>query len=425
MLGRGLRFHKGKLLVFVASFLIALYGISAAFYGKVVAKDEAYKELSVFMEVLRKVSDDYVEAPNMNSVQEGAMRGLVDALDPYCSFLSKEQYDALQKRKAVGNAGMGLVLSKRSDVIYVVACERNGAAAEAGIRPGDYLLAINGKDVENQSILEVDSYLHGAAGAKIKLTLFRSSRTTKPLELEVALKDPIGNRVDSKMLEGNVGFLDVNSLSDSSVEQLKVRLKTLISAGAKKLILDLRDCAEGAPKDGADLTNFFMRSGVIYSSQNRQGEKVQVIEATPEKFITDLPLVVLIDGSTAGAAEIAAGALKDQGRATVVGEKSFGLGSAQKTIQLKSGAVLILSTAKFCTPKGKIIQDEALSKTGIVPNVQAPEEEKRQDLIVESFYDEQEEAIKFRQLQEKIEKIQLDKALEILSQETVPAKIAA
>ena len=132
MLGRGFRFHKGKLLVFVASFLIALYGMSAAFYGKVVAKDEAYKELSVFMEVLRKVSDEYVEAPNMNSVQEGAMRGLIDALDPYCSFLSKEQYEALQKRKASGNAGLGIVLSKRSDVIYVVSCERDGAARRGG-----------------------------------------------------------------------------------------------------------------------------------------------------------------------------------------------------------------------------------------------------------------------------------------------------
>jgi carboxyl-terminal processing protease len=152
---------------------------------------------------------------------------------------------------------------------------------------------------------------------------------------------------------------------------------------------------------------------------------VEVVEATPEKFITDLPLVVMIDGSTAGAAEITAGALKDHARATVVGEKSFGVGSAQKTIQLKSGAVLILSTAKFCTPKGKVIQNETMVKAGIVPDVQAPEDEKRQDLIVESFYDEQEEVAKYRQLQEKIEKIQLDKALEILSKETVPAKIAA
>jgi len=421
MAGIGIRFHKGKLLVFVASFLIALYGISAAFYGKVVAKDEAYKELSVFMEVLHKVSDEYVEAPNMNGVQEGAMRGLIDALDPYCSFLSKEQYEALQKRKAGGDAGLGIILSKRSDVIYVVSVERGGAAAEAGIRPGDYLLAVNGKDVENQSIMEVDSFLHGTVGGKVKLTLFRSSRTTKPVEVEMALKDPLPNPVESKMLEGNTGFLDVVSLGNSS-EQIKLKLKTLVSAGAKKVILDLRDCADGTSKDGADLANYFMHSGTIYYSQNRQGEKVQVVEAAPDKFVTDLPMVVLIDGSTAGAAEIAAGALKDNGRATVVGEKSFGTGSAQKTIQLKSGAVLVLSIAKFFTPSGKIIQDETLVKAGISPDVQAPEDEKRTDLIVESYYDEQEEAAKYKQLQEKIEKIQLDKALEILSKEKTPAK---
>jgi carboxyl-terminal processing protease len=424
MLGRGLRFHKGKVLVFAASFLIALYGISAAYYGKVVAKNDAYKELSVFMDVLTRVSDDYVEAPDMNKVQEGAMRGLVDALDPYCSVLSKEQYEALQKRKASGNAGLGIVLSKRSDVVYVVSCDRDSPAQEAGIRPGDYLLAINGQDVENQSVLEVDSLLRGAPGTLVKVTLFRNSRT-KPLELEMALRNSPGNLVDSRILDGNVGLLDVSSLVDASAEQAKIKLKTLISAGARKIVLDLRDCAEGSPKDGADLANYFMRSGVIYYSQNRQGEKVQVVEASPEKFITDLPLVVLIDGSTAGAAEIAAGALKDNDRAAIVGEKSFGVGSAQKTVQLKSGAILILSTAKFYTPKGKIIQDEALTKAGIVPDVQAPEDEKRQDLLVESFYDEQEEAAKFRQLREKIDKIQLDKALEILAREKAPLKKAA
>jgi carboxyl-terminal processing protease len=424
MFGRGWRFHKVKVLVFAASFLIALYGISAAFYGKVVAKDEAYKELSVFMEVLHKVSDEYVEAPDMNSVQEGAMRGLIDALDPYCSFLSKDQYEALQKRKESGNAGLGIILSKRSEVVYVVSCERDSPAQEAGIRPGDYVLAVNGKDVENQSVLEVDSLLRGAPGTKVKLALFRNSRT-KPLEVEMSLKNSTGNAVDSRILDGNVGLLDVSSLAGSAVEQAKVKLKTLISAGAKKLILDLRDCADGAPKDGADLANYFMASGVIYYSQNRQGEKVQTVEATPEKFVADLPLVVLIDGSTAGAAEIAAGALKDNDRAGIVGEKSFGVGSAQKTVQMKSGAVLIISTAKFYTPKGKIIQDEVLAKAGIVPNVQAPEEEKRQDLLVESFYDEAEEAIKYRQLQEKIEKIQLDKALEVLAQEKALLKKAA
>ena len=208
----------------------------------------------------------------------------------------------------------------------------------------------------------MDSLLRGAPGSKVKLTLFRSSRTKasgcrdEPEEFERQ------RPVDSRMLDGNVGFLDVSSLAGSSVEQAKVKLKTLISAGAEKLILDLRDCADGAPTDGADLANYFMRSRLIYYSQNRQGEKVQVVEANPEKFITDLPLVVLIDGSTAGAAEIAAGALKDQKRATIVGEKSFGVGSAQKTIQLKSGAVLILSTAKYCTPSGKVIQDETVAQ---------------------------------------------------------------
>jgi carboxyl-terminal processing protease len=417
-------FRKGKLLIFLGSFLIVLYGMSALFYGKVVAKDEAYKEIAVFMEVLTKVKNDYVEAPNMSKVQEGAMRGLIDALDPYCSFLSKEQYEAIQKNKASLKAGVGIVLSKRSDVIYIVSCEHDGPAAEAGVRPGDYLISAGGQNVEDKSILEADSLLHGAPGSRIKVTVFRASKT-KTLDFELPLKSLDTTLVTSKMLDGNVGLLGVPSLVGSSIDQIKVKLKTLISAGAQKILLDLRDCADGEAGNGADLANFFLQDGLIYFSQNRQGERVQAIEAKPDKFITDLPVVVLIDGSTAGAAEIAAGALKDHNRATIAGEKSFGLGSAQITVQLKSGAILILSTAKYCTPSGKVIQDETVRNAGIAPDVVVPDEDKRQDLMVESYYDDQDDAAKYRQFQEKIDKIQIDKALELLSKQKAPAKKAA
>jgi carboxyl-terminal processing protease len=421
----GLMLHKGKLLVFVGSFLIVLYGMSALFYGKVVAKDDAYKELDVFIDVLNKVKDEYVETPNMNKVQEGAMRGLIDALDPYCSFLSKEQYEAIQKNKINAKAGVGIVLSKRSDVMYVVSCEHDGSAAEAGIRPGDYLISVNGQNVEDKSLLEADSLLHGAPGSKIKVTIFRASRT-KTLDFELPSKPPAADLVTSKMLDGNVGFVGVSSLAGSSIEQIKVKLKTLISAGAQKILLDLRDCADGEVENGADLANFFLQDGLIYFSQNRLGQRVQSVEAKPEKFITDLPVVVLIDGSSAGAAEIAAGALKDLKRATIVGEKSFGVGSAQKTVQMKSGAFLILSTAKYCTPSGRVIQDETVRNAGIAPDVVVPDEDKRQDLMVESYYDDQDDDVaKYRQFQEKIDKIQIDKALELLSRQKAPAKKAA
>lgn len=417
-------FRKGKLLVFFGSFLIVLYWVSAVFYGKVVARDEAYKELSVFMDVLKKVSDEYVEPPDMNIVQEGAMRGLIGALDSYSSFLSREQYDAIQKRKANGDAGLGMILSKRADVIYVVSVEASGPAAEAGIRPGDYVISVDGQSVEDKSILELDSLLRGALGTQVKVSVFRSSRT-KPLELEMAFKPRASSQVDSRMLDGKAGFLDVSSLAGDAVEQIKIKLKTLVSAGAGHILLDLRDCAEGEAPAGAELANYFLRDGIIYYSQNRQGEKVLVAEANAENHVTDLPVVVLINGSTAGAAEIAAGALKDRKRATLVGEKSFGAGSAQRTIQLKSGAVLILSTAKFYTPGGKMIQDDVLRKTGIFPDVQVPDDEKRQELAVESYYDDQDDAEKYRLLQEKIDRIQIDKALEILLESAMPAEEAA
>ncbi|MBN2320183.1 MAG: S41 family peptidase [Acidobacteria bacterium] len=417
-------FHKGKTLVFLGSLIIVLYGVSAAFYGKVVAKDDPYKEISVFIDVLTRVAQDYVEKPDMNKVQEGAMRGLIGALDPYCSFLSRERYEALQERRASGLAGPGMVLSKRSDVIYVVSCEQDGPAAQAGIRPGDYLISVNGQIVEDKSILEAESYLLGKPDTKVQVEIFRSSRSN-PLELDLTLKVPSPETVRSKIVDGNTGFLDISSLANASIERAGRQLRALISQGAEKLILDLRDCADGSLEEGAELANFFIREGLICYSQNRLGEKVRTIESTPDNYITDLPLVVIINGSTASAAEITAGALKDRKRATIVGEKSFGAGSSQKTIELKSGAMLVLSTAKYYTPAGKVIQDDTIRNAGIMPDIAVPDDEARQDLAVESYYDDQDETMKYQQLREKIDRIQMEKALDVFTDEAAPLKEAA
>lgn len=417
--------QRGKVLVFLGSAIIVLYGVSAAFYGKVVAEDEAYKELSVFMDALKKINDEYVEAPEMSKVQEGAFRGLLAALDPYSSYLSKEQLQQLEKRRQNGKAGLGVILSKRADVIYVLSVQRDGSGAKAGVRPGDYLVAVDGRSVEDLSILEAESLLLGPSDSKVKLTVFRGGRA-KPVDIECVRKAEPAALPSSQMLDGNIGVLDIPSLAHVTADQLRTKLKTLISAGAQKIILDLRDCADGDPAQGADLANMFMKEGLIYYSQNRQREKTEQVHAAAEKFVTDLPTVVLINGSTAGPAEIVAGALKDSKRAALVGEKSFGVGSAQKQIALKSGAMLFLSVAKFYTPSGKVIQDDVtVRNAGIKPDVQAPDDERRQDLAVQAYYDDPQDTTKFRQLQEKIEKEQLEKAVEVLTKGVVTQKKAA
>jgi len=407
--------QKSKIAIFVFSALIVLYAVGAAFYPKVIAGgDEAYPALAVFMDALKRVNDDYVEAPDMNKVQEGAMRGLIEALDPYSTFLTKAQVQTLESRKD-RTARVGMVLSKRANLICVVATEKNGPAATAGVRPGDYATSIDGVNVEEASLLEADSLLRGAPGSKVKITVFRGAQT-KPIEIQIVRRNDEAVAVGSRMLDGRVGLLEVSSLAAGKLDQVKIKLKTLISAGAQKFILDLRDCADGEPASGSELANFFVKSGVIYSSRARSGETVLEAKAIPEKFITDLPLVVLINSSTAGPAEIVAGALKASARASVVGEKSFGMGSTQKRIQLKSGAVLILSTEKFYTPDGRVIEnDEMLRETGIKPTVESPDQERLQDLLVNAYFDAQDDVAKYKQLQEKISQEQLDKAVEVLT----------
>jgi len=414
-----MKINKVKLLVFLGSTLVVLYGVAAAFYGKVVAKDEAYKELAVFMEALAKINSDYVEVPDMTKVQEGAFRGLIDALDPYSAYLTKAQAQALEKRKASGGGTPGMVISKRADVLYVVSTVHGGPADTAGVRPGDYVIAVDGIGVEDKSILEVESMLGGVPGSTLKLTVFRGMRN-KPVDIEITRQVPAEALVSGQLMEGGVGVLDVPSLSGEAVEQAQKKLRTLLSAGAQKLILDLRDCADGPPQAGAQVANFFIKSGIIYYSENNKGERVKVSEADPSLFVTAVPVVVLINGSTAGAAEIAAGALKDSKRATVLGEQSFGDGSVQTRLQLKSGSVLILTTAKHYTPSGKKIQeDESLRTTGIKPDVECPGDERRRDLMVESYYDDKDDDAKYRELREKIAKEQLEKALGVLANAAV------
>jgi carboxyl-terminal processing protease len=405
--------HKGKLIVFLGSALIALYGISAAFYGKVVATDDAYPALSVFMDALNKINDDYVEAPEMSKVQEGAMRGLIDALDPYSGFLTKEEVQQLKQKKQSGDAGIGVVLSKRGDIIYVVSVLPESTAQSAGLRPGDYLLSVDGTGLEDKNLIEAHAMLEGAAGTLVKLSVFRNSKT-EPVEIEVTRSASPPVSVAQRMLDGKIGLLDVSSLRSPAVEEARTKLKTLISAGAEKVILDLRDCADGEAADGAELANLFLKDGVIFQSKDRQGKVVQQVDAAPEKYVTGLPLAVLVNGSTAGPAEITAGALKDRERARIVGEKTFGSGSSQKRIALKNGAVLVLSTAKYVTPGGKMIQEENIRSTGIKPDVECPTSDRRQDLAVESYYEDKDESIKYNELRSKIAKEQLEKALEIL-----------
>ena len=402
--------NKTKILIFAISIIILLYGASAAFFAK-----EAYKELDIFIDAIRKIQDEYVEIPDMDKVHYGAMLGLFDALDPYSTFLTREQFEEFEKRSVAGLVDAGMVVTKRLDVVYVVSVQEHGAADKAGIRYGDYLLSVNNKEVQNKSLMEVNSLLQGAPGTSIKLTVYQESRTS-PRDIELTLLEPATVQVASRILDGNIGYLRIASLKSAYVEQAKVNLKTLISAGAEKILLDMRGCAEGDPAGGSEVANFFLKEGVIYFSQDRDGVKLDVVNASPEKFLTELPMALLINRSTAGAAEITAGALKDHKRADIIGEKSFGVGSSQKTIKLKSGAAVILSTAKYSTPDGGIIQSDTARNSGIEPNFESPDASTRQDLAVESYYDYDEgDDDKYRKIQEKIQQIQFDKALEVLS----------
>ncbi len=417
-------YSKGKIFILLTSVVIVIYGLAGLFYGRVVAENDGYKDIKVFVDVLKRVNDDYVEKPDLQKAMDGAMKGLIEALDPYSSYLTKDKLDSIEKQKKTAKADIGVELSKRGGLVYVIAPIAGGPASRAGIRTDDYIDAIDDKAIAELSLVEVQSLLRGSENSEAKLTLIRSA-SSDPIEKKVRREIIKLPDVRTEMLAGNIGYLKIPHFKEGLSHTFVDKLKAVVKNQPRGILLDLRSTAGGEFNEALAVANAFLRNGVIVSIKNRDGNKV-AYEAKSEKTLCDLPLVVLVNQSTAGPAEIVTGALLDHKRAQVVGEKTFGMGSRQTLVPMKNGAALIISTEKYITPLGKQIQDESVRASGIKPNIISPEESYKSDLLLKSYLDDSSGADeKYNKLMEKIEQQQLDKAIDILNQEEKTQKKAA
>lgn len=405
---------KGKLFILSLSAAVIVYALVGLFYDRVAAKDDAYKELKIFIDVLKKVDDDYVEKPNVQKAMDGAMKGLVEALDPYSSYLSKEKIEAIEKRKETAKADIGVELSKRGGLIYVVSPISGGPADLTGIRPGDYIDTIDDKSVADASLYEAYDLLRGAENSQAKVSVIRSY-ITEPVEIKVKRELPKSPPISTRMITQYTGLIKVPYLAQGSAQQFKERLSEVIGNGAKRIILDLRNTPGGEFEEGIAIANLFLKNGVIVHIKTRDGNRIAQ-EARSEQFICDLPVAVLANHGTAGAAEIIVGTILDNKRGQVVGEKTFGAASKQKTIPLRNGSVLIISVEKYFTPSGKSIQDESAKLAGVTPTIVFPTESYKSDLFFKAYFDESAgKDEKYKKLIEKIENEQLEKAIEVLN----------
>lgn len=323
--------------------------------------DDTLKHIGVFSDVVAKIKTDYVEEPDMKSVTLGALNGLLEAIDPFASYLNADQYKEYLKNKDVKRAETGLLLSKKFGYVGVVGVLPNSPAAKAGFSTGDMVESIKGIATRDMPLAYATMLLQGDANSTVEISVVRV-RHPEPQTVKLGRAMVSLPPVESKMLAGQVGYINIDAIGAAQVKETAAAIQKLQKEGAQRLVVDVRNCAVGSPEDGAAIANLFMTSGHITYLQGQRVAR-QNFDADPGKAITSLPTAVLTNRGTAGGAEILASALMENNRAQVVGERTYGDAAVRKAITMEDGSAIILSTAKFYGPSSaKAIQD-----TGVTP----------------------------------------------------------
>jgi carboxyl-terminal processing protease len=341
-------------------FILGNFGLLGVYAG---GHDGAYRQMRVYADVLNKIQTEYVTEPNINDVTNGALNGLLESLDADSSYLNPAEYKIYKERPATGLAQVGLIVSKRYGYAVIVSVIPGSPADKEHLSDGDAIESIGGQSTRELSLAVIRMLLEGKPGSTITLSVVRPPKPD-PEKLTLTRAITPAPALVEKQYEGaTIIYLKPGELTASRVDQIAALLK---EAGKySKVLLDLRDSASGDPHEGVRLANFFVKQGTLASLEGQTYPR-QSFSADPAQFITGAPLAVLINRGTYGPAELTAAAIEDAGRGDVVGERSYGEGVVQKTIDLPDGAALLLTVAKYETPTGKKIQDEAVTPSVLV-----------------------------------------------------------
>src|SRR6266852_4536372 len=356
---------KTKAAIVISSAAVLLFMAVGGLDGvRASNNDGSYRQLQVYSEVLSRVRSEDVEEPNIPAVTDGALHGLLESLDSNSSYLTAAEFKEFKANLTEAKGDIGAAVSKRFGYAAVISVIPGGPADKAGIQASDIFEAIEGKSTREMSLAEVHNLLQGQPGSNVNVAVVRARRAEP--QKTVITRDIVNvPPVTDKMVEDGIGYIQVDAFIKGKAHEVAAKVRALQKSGAKKLILDLRNCAEGEESEGLSTANLFLNHGTITYLQGQKYPR-EAFNADPSKAITTLPLVVLVNKGTAGAAEVVAAAVLENARGDVVGDKTFGDGSVQKTIELPDGSALILSIAKYYSPSGKAIQDSA-----VTPNILA------------------------------------------------------
>ena len=347
--------------VLAVSLPVLAFAVIGGFLGRdAAAQGGNYQHLKIFEDVVTLILNNYVEEVDVDKVMHGAMHGLADGLDPDSAYLDARQMQTVDA-PATGLADPGLELT-RQYYLRVIAARDGSPAARAGLRPGDYVRSIDGQSTRDTTVYEGMKLLRGKAGTKVKLAILRGN-AAEPHEVDLVREAPQPLVPKARALAAGTAYLRVPEFSKATAGQIRGEIATLTRGGAARLVIDLRGTATGDLDFGYEAAKLFVPSGVLGYRQTRGQEKQPVSAATGDGAVT-LPVAVLTDNGTAGAAEVFAAALGGNKRASVIGERTIGRAGRQKVVKLPDGAGLLLTHLLYLGPGGA-----SLHERGVVPDV--------------------------------------------------------
>ena len=364
--------------------LIVVTLIVFSFFTKAYSEttDKLYKKIDLFGEVLEKIQDEYVDEVDQSDVMDSAINGVLQSLDPYSAYMNPKIFKEMQTETSGEFGGLGIEVTMEAGVVKVITPIDDTPASRAGVKAGDYIVRINGKQVQGKTLMEAVNLMRGPVGSPIEITVRRKGlRKAKIFTIVreiIEIKSVVAELIDNK-----IGYLRLRAFNENSDDQLK---KEIIKFEKKDkpigYIFDLRNNPGGLLSQAVNISDFFLDDGEIVSTKGRKKRENRKFFAKKGDRINGKPLIVLINNGSASASEIVAGALQDQKRAILLGEATYGKGSVQSIIPLRNRGAIRLTISKYYLPSGK-----SISEIGVSPDITI--EEKGEEFSINTDTDNQ------------------------------------
>lgn len=358
-------FNLKYILIIITLILLNIFNIA---YSKNI--DKLYEKIDLLGEVLEKVQDEYVDEIDQAEVMDFAINGILQSLDPYSAYMNPKIYEEMQTETSGEFGGLGIEVSMEGGVVKVISPIDDTPAARVGVKAGDYIVRINGEQVQGKTLMEAVNLMRGPVGSPIEITIRRKG--LKKAKIFTIIREIIEIKsVISKLIDNEIGYLRLRAFNENSSNQLKEEISKLEKNN--KLvgyILDLRNNPGGLLSQAVRISDFFLDDGEIVSTRGRKSRENRKFFAKKGDRIKGKPLIVLINNGSASAAEIVAGALQDQKRAVLLGEATYGKGSVQSIIPLRNKGAIRLTISKYYLPSGK-----SISEVGVTPDIRVEEED--------------------------------------------------